>query len=99
MRRAYSSGATAVRWARPPAPSASRSGCTTCWHTAGTSVAQPGTPEPAAGAAEQALAFVRVQLTDDARPGRFNAAETASAQAPALDRLAAFLGRRPDWSP
>jgi uncharacterized protein (TIGR03086 family) len=50
-------------------------------------------------AAEQALAFARVQLTDDVRPGRFAPAEIISTQAPALDRLAAFLGRRRDGIP
>jgi uncharacterized protein (TIGR03086 family) len=49
-------------------------------------------------AAEQALAFARNQLRDDARPGRFAAAQALSAAAPALDRLVAFLGRRPDWA-
>jgi uncharacterized protein (TIGR03086 family) len=50
-------------------------------------------------AAEQSLIFVRVQLIDDARPGRFAPAEAVAAQAPALDRLAAFLGRRTEWAP
>jgi uncharacterized protein (TIGR03086 family) len=49
-------------------------------------------------AAERALAFAQVQLTDDERPGRFAPVEIAPTQAPPLDRLAAFLGRRPDWS-
>ena len=43
--------------------------------------------------AEQSLAFARAQLTDQARPGRFGPAQTAAAQAPAIERLAAFLGR------
>jgi uncharacterized protein (TIGR03086 family) len=51
-----------------------------------------------ADAAETALTFVRAQLTDDARPGRFAPAQTISEQAPAIDRLAAFLGRSPDWT-
>ena len=50
-------------------------------------------------AAEQALTFARSQLTDDARPGRFAPPQPIADQAPAPDRLAAFLGRRPDWSP
>jgi uncharacterized protein (TIGR03086 family) len=50
-------------------------------------------------AAELALGFVRIQLTDDARPGRFAPAEPFSAEDPATDRLAAFLGRRQDWRP
>jgi pimeloyl-ACP methyl ester carboxylesterase len=45
-------------------------------------------------AAEQALAFARVQIVDSARPGRFGPAEVVSPQAPAIDRLVAFLGRR-----
>jgi uncharacterized protein (TIGR03086 family) len=43
--------------------------------------------------AEQSLAFVRTQLTEQARPGRFAPAQDVSAAAPALDRLVAFLGR------
>lgn len=50
-------------------------------------------------AAERALAFVRIQLTDDARPGRFAPAQNVSAGAPAIDRLAGFLGHRPAWKP
>jgi uncharacterized protein (TIGR03086 family) len=50
-------------------------------------------------AAEQALAFARVQLTDDVRPGRFAPEQMIATQALAPDRLAAFLGRRPDWIP
>jgi uncharacterized protein (TIGR03086 family) len=43
--------------------------------------------------AEQSLAFVRIQLTTQSRAGRFHEAQTISDDAPALDRLAAFLGR------
>jgi uncharacterized protein (TIGR03086 family) len=43
--------------------------------------------------AEQALAFVRSQLTDQARPGRFAPAQLAADTAPAIERLVAFLGR------
>src|SRR5215471_587677 len=43
--------------------------------------------------AEQSLAFARTQLTDQARPGRFGPAQIAAGQAPAIERLAAFLGR------
>jgi uncharacterized protein (TIGR03086 family) len=50
-------------------------------------------------AAEAAVAFAQAQLTDDARPGRFAAAQPISSEAPAIDRLAAFLGRRPEWVP
>ena len=38
-------------------------------------------------------AFARTQLTEQARPGRFGPAQIAAEQAPAIDRLAAFLGR------
>lgn len=43
--------------------------------------------------AEQSLAFVRVQLGDDARGDRFAPARPCEPDAPALQRLAAFLGR------
>ena len=43
--------------------------------------------------AEQSLAFVRTQLTEQARPGRFGPAQSVAEQAPAIERLAAFLGR------
>jgi len=43
--------------------------------------------------AEQALAFARTQLTGQARPGRFGPAQSVAEQAPAIERLAAFLGR------
>jgi uncharacterized protein (TIGR03086 family) len=42
---------------------------------------------------EQSLAFVQIQLSTQPRTGRFNEAQTISGDAPALDRLAAFLGR------
>ena len=44
-------------------------------------------------AAEQSLGFVRVQLTEDARPGRFGPAQPVADDAPAIERLVAFLGR------
>jgi uncharacterized protein (TIGR03086 family) len=44
--------------------------------------------------AEQALAFARVQLATQPRRGRFDPAQGISDDAPAIDRLAAFLGRR-----
>jgi uncharacterized protein (TIGR03086 family) len=44
-------------------------------------------------AAEAALAFVRGQLADEARSGRFAPAQPVPAEAPAVERLAAFLGR------
>jgi uncharacterized protein (TIGR03086 family) len=43
--------------------------------------------------AEQSLAFARTQVTDQARPGRFAPAQVVDEQAPAIERLAAFLGR------
>jgi len=43
--------------------------------------------------AEQSLAFARTQLTEQARPGRFGPAQIVDEQAPAIERLVAFLGR------
>jgi uncharacterized protein (TIGR03086 family) len=43
--------------------------------------------------AEQSLAFARTQLTGQARPGRFGPAQIVAEQAPAIERLVAFLGR------
>ncbi|MFG2985465.1 TIGR03086 family metal-binding protein [Streptomyces sp. NPDC048258] len=43
--------------------------------------------------AEQALAFVRVQLSTQSRAGRFAEPQPVEETAPAIDRLAAFLGR------
>ena len=43
--------------------------------------------------AEQSLAFARTQLTEQARPGRFGPAQIVAEDAPAIERLAAFLGR------
>jgi len=43
--------------------------------------------------AEQSLAFVRTQLTEQARPGRFDRVQIVAEQAPAIERLVAFLGR------
>lgn len=44
-------------------------------------------------AAEAALVFVRGQLRDEARPGRFAPAVVVPADASAIERLVAFLGR------
>jgi uncharacterized protein (TIGR03086 family) len=44
-------------------------------------------------AAELSLTFVRQQLSDEARPGRFAMAEVAPAGASAIQQLVAFLGR------
>jgi uncharacterized protein (TIGR03086 family) len=43
--------------------------------------------------AEQALVFVQAQLAGQDRTGRFAPAQPAAENAPALERLAAFLGR------
>jgi uncharacterized protein (TIGR03086 family) len=43
--------------------------------------------------AEQSLAFVRTQLTEQSRAGRFGRAQIVAEQAPAIERLVAFLGR------
>jgi uncharacterized protein (TIGR03086 family) len=43
--------------------------------------------------AEQSLAFVRTQLDEQARPGRFGPAQIVADDAPAIERLVAFLGR------
>jgi uncharacterized protein (TIGR03086 family) len=43
--------------------------------------------------AERSLAFARTQLTDQARPGRFGPAQLVANEAPAIERLVAFLGR------
>ena len=43
--------------------------------------------------AEQSLAFARTQLTEQARPGRFGPVQIVAEQAPAIERLVAFLGR------
>ncbi|MFD9605299.1 TIGR03086 family metal-binding protein [Streptomyces sp. NBC_01224] len=42
---------------------------------------------------EQALAFVQVQLAPQSRTGRFAEPQPVEETAPAIDRLAAFLGR------
>ena len=49
-------------------------------------------------AAEHALAFARVQIVDSTRPGRFGPVQVVSPEAPAIDRLVAFLGRRVESS-
>jgi len=43
--------------------------------------------------AEQALAFVRIQLATQPRTGRFQPTQPVADDAPPIDRLAAFLGR------
>jgi uncharacterized protein (TIGR03086 family) len=52
--------------------------------------AHPHLPEDLA---EQALAFVQVQLAAQSRTGRFAEPQPVDVTAPAIDRLAAFLGR------
>jgi len=49
--------------------------------------------------AEQSLAFVRTQLTEHARPGRFGPAQRVADDAPAIERLVAFLGRPVNTDP
>jgi hypothetical protein len=46
--------------------------------------------------AEQALAFVRTQLSEQARTTRFGPAQLVADDAPAIERLVAFLGRSVD---
>lgn len=48
-------------------------------------------------AAEAALRFAREQVVDDARPGRFKPAQPVADDAPAIERLVAFLGRDLSW--
>jgi uncharacterized protein (TIGR03086 family) len=43
--------------------------------------------------AEQSLAFVRTQLAEADRPGRFGPVQPVDDDAPAIERLVAFLGR------
>jgi uncharacterized protein (TIGR03086 family) len=43
--------------------------------------------------AEQSLAFVQVQFSAQSRTGRFAEPQPVEETAPAIDRLAAFLGR------
>jgi hypothetical protein len=72
----------------------------TCWLTAGISPARTGQPvQLPDDAAETALAFARIQLSEAGPTGRFNTAGTISDKAPAIDRLSDFLGRRADWTP
>ena len=42
---------------------------------------------------EQALSFVRIKLATQPRTGRFEPTQPVADDAPAIDRLAAFLGR------
>lgn len=49
--------------------------------------------------AEHALAFARTQLPNQPRAGRFADSQPISDDAPAIDRLAAFIGRSVPWTP
>jgi uncharacterized protein (TIGR03086 family) len=49
--------------------------------------------------AEQALAFVQVQLPSQPRAGRFADPQPIPDDAPAIERLAAFTGRPVPWTP
>lgn len=51
-------------------------------------------PELPEDLAEKSLAFARTQLEGQPRTGRFDPIQPVAADAPAIDRLAAFLGRR-----
>ena len=51
-----------------------------------------GQPEDVA---ERSLSFARTQVLDTSRAGRFAPAREVAPEAPALERLAAFLGRTP----
>jgi uncharacterized protein (TIGR03086 family) len=57
-------------------------------------VATEQNPQLPDDAAQDALAFAREQLSEAARPGRFGPPQVVPDDAPAIDRLAAFLGRR-----
>lgn len=46
------------------------------------------------GIAERALAYSTIQMGGQQRAGRFDEAQPVAADAPALDRLAALMGRR-----
>ena len=48
--------------------------------------------------AEQALTFVRAQLPDQSRAGRFADPQPVGGDASAIDRLAAFTGRPVPWT-
>jgi uncharacterized protein (TIGR03086 family) len=50
-------------------------------------------PELPEDLAEEALAFVRAQLLTQPRTGRYGPEQAVGQDAPAIDRLAAFLGR------
>jgi uncharacterized protein (TIGR03086 family) len=60
------------------------------WDLAQATEQPPGLPDDLAA---QSLAFARTQLTEQARPGRFGPAQIVAEQAPAIERLVAFLGR------
>jgi len=53
----------------------------------------PDDPEALLLSPDGSLAFARAQLTEQARPGRFGPAQIVAEQAPAIERLVAFLGR------
>lgn len=49
--------------------------------------------------AERSLELMRVSMATQSRAGRFDEPQPVDEDAPALDRLAAFLGRPMGWSP
>src|SRR4051812_39174776 len=66
------------------------------WDLAQATGQPAGLPEDLA---EQSLQFVRMQLTEQSRVGRFGPAREVSDDAPAVQRLVAFLGRPVPTSP
>jgi len=54
--------------------------------------------EPPDDLAEQALTFVRAQLPNQPRAGRFAGPQPITDDAPAIERLAAFTGRPVPWT-
>ncbi len=55
--------------------------------------------DPPDDVARQALTFAQAQLPGQPRAGRFADPQPIRADAPAIDRLAAFTGRPVPWSP
>jgi uncharacterized protein (TIGR03086 family) len=60
------------------------------WDLAHATGQQLGLPDEVA---ERSLAFARTQVGEQVRPGRFDPPRAINEHAPAIDRLAAFLGR------
>jgi hypothetical protein len=93
-RPGFLSAAIQGPWGAPLAPSYCKSGSTISSLTDGTSGRPPEfAPQIPEELAEQALVFVRDQLSTQARTGRFAEPQSVDDTAPAIDRLAGFLGR------